>query len=399
MAFSILVSMLVSFTLTPMLSSRFLKLADARRRPQDQGAAASSTGSTRWYDAARRTGRSTTPASIIAHLGRRRSSLTFPLNRMVGRDFVPNEDMGEWTVHVDAPEGTSLEGTQRDRVRSCVKELQRHRGRRAASSRRSASAAAGRRHAHPLSSARRCRSRSGRSPQDADDHRDAAAAGGASRPTSRPSPRATRSAAARAPAASPISANLLGPDLTELAELLAAARWPQAQKMPSLADAKTELQRLESRRSTSPSIAQRAADLGVRMSTVGNTLRLAVAGDDEISIYRRAPEQYPVKIRVLENQRRDVEEIGRLTVPSAERARCASTTSPRIERGLGPSALQRSNRQFTVDAAPPTSRRATRSTRRPPTCARMLAGLEHAAGLCRSGCRGRRRSSTRPPPT
>jgi len=29
MAFSILVSMLVSFTLTPMLSSRFLKLADA----------------------------------------------------------------------------------------------------------------------------------------------------------------------------------------------------------------------------------------------------------------------------------------------------------------------------------------------------------------------------------
>src|SRR5207248_5605013 len=38
--------------------------------------------------------------------------MTFPLNRMVGRDFVPNEDMGEWTVHMDAPEGTSLEGTQ-----------------------------------------------------------------------------------------------------------------------------------------------------------------------------------------------------------------------------------------------------------------------------------------------
>ena len=38
MAFSILVSMLVSFTLTPMLSSRFLKLSDARRGSQDQGA-------------------------------------------------------------------------------------------------------------------------------------------------------------------------------------------------------------------------------------------------------------------------------------------------------------------------------------------------------------------------
>ena len=39
--------------------------------------------------------------------------LTVPLNRMVGREFVPNEDMGDWTVHVDAPEGTSLEGTRR----------------------------------------------------------------------------------------------------------------------------------------------------------------------------------------------------------------------------------------------------------------------------------------------
>ena len=37
MAFAIMVSMLVSFTLTPMLSSRFLKLADAEQRPQDQG--------------------------------------------------------------------------------------------------------------------------------------------------------------------------------------------------------------------------------------------------------------------------------------------------------------------------------------------------------------------------
>jgi multidrug efflux pump subunit AcrB len=37
--------------------------------------------------------------------------LTVPLNRVVGREFVPNEDMGEWTVHMDAPEGTSLEGT------------------------------------------------------------------------------------------------------------------------------------------------------------------------------------------------------------------------------------------------------------------------------------------------
>ena len=44
---------------------------------------------------------------------------------------------------------------------------------------------------------------------------------------------------------------------------------------------------------------KRAADLGVRMATIGNTLRLAVAGDDEISFYKEGPEQYPVKMRVL----------------------------------------------------------------------------------------------------
>src|SRR5205814_3718111 len=100
---------------------------------------------------------------------------------------------------------------------------------------------------------------------------------------------------------------------------------------------------------------RRAADLGVRMATIGNTLRLAVAGDDRISFYKEGQEQYPVKVRVLENQRRDAEEIGRLTVP-APTGPVRIDNIARIERGLGPSQLQRSNRQFTVqltaDVAP-----------------------------------------------
>src|SRR5581483_3315735 len=38
--------------------------------------------------------------------------LAIPLNRMVGRVFAPDEDLGEWTVHMDAPEGTSLQGSE-----------------------------------------------------------------------------------------------------------------------------------------------------------------------------------------------------------------------------------------------------------------------------------------------
>src|SRR5207248_4836454 len=100
---------------------------------------------------------------------------------------------------------------------------------------------------------------------------------------------------------------------------------------------------------------RRAADLGVRMATIGNTLRLAVAGDDRISFYKEGQEQYPIKIRVLENQRRDAAEIGRLTVPSLN-SPVRIDNIARVERGLGPSALQRSNRPFTVmltsDVAP-----------------------------------------------
>ena len=47
MAFAIMVSMLVSFTLTPMLSSRFLKLVGRRQPITRRRSAGSSTGSTR----------------------------------------------------------------------------------------------------------------------------------------------------------------------------------------------------------------------------------------------------------------------------------------------------------------------------------------------------------------
>src|SRR5262249_48970713 len=36
--------------------------------------------------------------------------------------FVPDEDMGEWTIHMDTPEGTSLEGTS-EVAKSLVAEM------------------------------------------------------------------------------------------------------------------------------------------------------------------------------------------------------------------------------------------------------------------------------------
>src|SRR5262249_38291918 len=143
----------------------------------------------------------------------------------------------------------------------------------------------------------------------------------------------------------PIVANILGPDLDQIAEYSKKAL-AAAQNLPSVTEAKISLN------VSNPEVhvavdRKRAADLGVRMSTIGNTLRLAVSGDDQISFFKEGPEQYPVKIRVLENQRRDIEEIGRLTVPSAT-GPVRIDNIARIERGLGPTTLQRSDRQFTV---------------------------------------------------
>ena len=119
MAFAILVSMLVSFTLTPMLSSRFLKRSDAQRRSKTKEARLFHWLD-RWYTrVAAMDARS--PDVDHRHLGCA-SSLTLPLNWMVGRTFVPTEDMGEFTVHVDTPEGTSLEGTT-EIARKLVKEI------------------------------------------------------------------------------------------------------------------------------------------------------------------------------------------------------------------------------------------------------------------------------------
>src|SRR4029450_9586692 len=95
-------------------SSLFLKLADGVRDHKTK-----ESGFFHWIDAwyTRQVRWALDHHAIILGISLAIFLLTFPLNRLVGREFVPNEDMGEWTVHLDAPEGTSLAGSEELAVR------------------------------------------------------------------------------------------------------------------------------------------------------------------------------------------------------------------------------------------------------------------------------------------
>jgi hydrophobic/amphiphilic exporter-1 (mainly G- bacteria), HAE1 family len=348
MAFAIMVSMLVSFTLTPMLSSRFLKLSDALADKKTKEG-----GFFHWLDRwyARQVNWALDHPKTIVTISVITALLAIPLNRVVGREFVPNEDMGEWTIHVDAPEGTSLAGTT-EIAFTLLEELQGIEGVAdiEPSVGVSGMAASSSTHIHFLCQALPIESRKNTQAQIITEMRRRLAAHPGYRPsiTSRNALGSGEGTGGFA-----ISANLLGPELDQIADYSKRAVLA-AQTIPSITEAKINLN------VSNPEVhvavdRKRAADLGVRMATVGNTLRLAVSGDDQISFYKEGQEQYPVKMRVLESQRGDIEQIGRLTVPSPS-GPVRIDNLARLERGLGPATLQRSNRQFTVslnaDVAP-----------------------------------------------
>jgi len=107
-AAAIMVSLLVSFTLTPMLCSRFLKVR--------QAVAGHGSRDTRFYRAIDRAYAATLRWSLrhrwtIVVLSVATVMTTVPLFTAVGKDFVPTDDRSEFEVIVQTPEGFSLART------------------------------------------------------------------------------------------------------------------------------------------------------------------------------------------------------------------------------------------------------------------------------------------------
>ncbi|HWT45984.1 MAG TPA: efflux RND transporter permease subunit, partial [Vicinamibacterales bacterium] len=113
MSFAILVSLLVSFTLTPMLSARWIKVA-----PKQDGDARETTSKDSRVFAAvdRRYSRVLSWAlshrGIVAGLAVLVLLSSVPLLAVAKKNFLPNDDQSQFEIGLRAPEGTSLDSTE-----------------------------------------------------------------------------------------------------------------------------------------------------------------------------------------------------------------------------------------------------------------------------------------------
>jgi hydrophobic/amphiphilic exporter-1 (mainly G- bacteria), HAE1 family len=145
---------------------------------------------------------------------------------------------------------------------------------------------------------------------------------------------------------SPIRVQLLGPDMQRLVGFAKQANILML-KEPSISDVKAnlnlnnpELQVVVDR--------PLASDLGVRVSDIAGAVRLLMSGEDQISTFKENSEQYPVTMRLRGAQRDNPDALSRLLVPSAKLGLIRLDSVAKLERGVGPSRIDRYNRQFAV---------------------------------------------------
>ncbi len=92
---------------------------------------------------------------------------------------------------------------------------------------------------------------------------------------------------------------------------------------------------------------ERASDLGVQPADIASTLRLLVGGD-KVTDFQEASEQFDVRVRALPQYRADAEGIRQITVPSTKFGTVSLDQVVNVVEGVGPAAINRLNRQRQV---------------------------------------------------
>jgi HAE1 family hydrophobic/amphiphilic exporter-1 len=366
-AVAILVSLLVSFTLTPMMSSRLIKVKESDDE-QGHHAAESRSGFYKWIDRVY--------TVMLAFALRQRVAVALlslavvlssvPLYRAVKQEFIPtNVDEAEFEVNVNAPEGTNL-AVMNETMAAVEKDILATPGVRLVLSSAGGSFLGGvnqgnayvriasheertfslgrlwteTKNGHPLQAFR-----GNYSQQDVMlEVRRQLQKYAPMRVGVRNAPSFNFGAGGRFD----IDFNLRGPDIVALAgyadELLT-----RSQQLGGIVDADTSLKlnkpelRVEIDRA-------RAADLGVDSTDIATALRLMVGGEDRASRFRDESinEDYDVQLRLDEKDRSDVATIQRLYVPSSRGGLVRLDNLVKISRDTSPSRIDRLNRERLV---------------------------------------------------
>jgi len=366
-AVAILVSLLVSFTLTPMMSSRLLGAKDA------EGGHGSRAGFYGRIDALymRMLELSMRNRKAVAIIAVAVILTSIPLYKAVKQEFIPtNVDEAEFDVSINAPQGTSL-AAMNEAMTQIEKELVDTPGVRlvlssagggflSATSNGSAYVRIAPHEERTLSFTKFWRSLKRGKPWQAFQNNYSA-----QDVMQEVRKRTRKFAPIRVAPRNPPSFNfgpggrsdinfvIRGPEIEQLAAY-AEDLVSRTQKLPGFNDVDTnlELDKPELRANIDRA---RAADLGVSTVDIATSLNVMVGGDQEVTRYRDASvnEDYDVQLRVERANRDDPAAIGRLYVPSESGDLVRLDNVVDIERGVSPSRIDRLDRerQVTVSAS------------------------------------------------
>ena len=366
MAFAILVSLLVSFSLTPMLSARLLKRKqekkeDSLRRKEGGGAEGASAGTSaqdagshssssksrgfyryidRAYTAMLTSSMSHRWAVVLVCVG---ALLTVPiLFKVVPKNFLPYDDESQFEVNFRAPEGTSLEATALigNRISKEVKELGGVEytlltvGADDAKTPNVGSVYVKLVDARKRKDAQTTvmdRVRKQILPHFADSR--------------------LRSDVSYVNAFSGGQKNaeimfvVNGPDLTRLAGV-SDALMKKLSQVPGIVDVDSSL--IFGKPELGVTVARsKASDLGVSVADVSETLRVLVGGE-KVSAFDDGGEQYDVYLRARPSDRTDEASLRRFNVPSNRLGAVPLEDVTSFRAGTGPSEIKRLNRRRQV---------------------------------------------------
>jgi hydrophobic/amphiphilic exporter-1 (mainly G- bacteria), HAE1 family len=341
MAFAIMVSLVVSFTLTPMLSARFLKI-------QHKGKGGGSSKDSRVFRAVdvfytRMLEWAMSHRGIVAGLAALVLISSVPLFMVANKNFLPNDDQSEFEIILRAPEGTSLESTEvitnriTNAIRNQTPEVAYTLVQIAGDGPKTRNLASIYVRLTPIE----------------DRRRDQFAVMDDVRSRILP-PLSTGLRTAVQPVANiggggnqnaDIQFIINGPDLAKL-DTYSKQLVERVRKMKDVVDVDTSLN------AGKPEMSVRidrpkAADMGVQIADAAEAMRLLVAGD-QVTTYNEGGEQYEVHLRAKLADRSTQEAIAALTVPSSRLGTVSLDNVATFSAGSAPSDINRLRRQRQV---------------------------------------------------